>query len=109
MALKHAKAGQVVNLHPLGDRLKDAKTAAIVKEESFEAVRLIVPAGSEIPSHQVSGNITLYCLEGRVLLGVEDSEIELNAGDWVYLGGGAPHSVKGVEDSSLLLTILFSD
>jgi quercetin dioxygenase-like cupin family protein len=31
----------------------------------------------------------------------------LNAGEWVYLDGGEPHSVKGIEDSSLLLTILF--
>jgi quercetin dioxygenase-like cupin family protein len=107
MALKHAKAGEVVELHPLGGKLKDAKTAAIIKAESFEAIRLVVLAGKEIPSHEVSGNITLYCLEGRVSLGLEQSSIELNAGEWVYLDGGEPHSVKGIEDSSLLLTILF--
>jgi quercetin dioxygenase-like cupin family protein len=107
MALKHAKAGEVVDLRPLGDKLKDARTAAIIKEKSFEAVRLIVPAGREIPSHQVSGNITLHCLEGRISLGLTESEIELSAGDWVYLGSGEPHLVKGIEDSSLLLTILF--
>ena len=109
MALEHARAGQVVKLHPLGDKLKHAKTAAIVKEGSFEAVRLIVPAGREIPSHKVSGSITLHCLEGRVVLGLEEAESELAAGDWVYLAGGAAHSVKALEDSSLLLTILFRD
>src|SRR3546814_3201644 len=85
MALKHAKAGEVVDLRPLGDKLKDAKTAAIIKGEGFEAIRLVVRAGREIPSHEVSGNITLHCLEGRVLLGLEQSTIELNAGEWVYL------------------------
>jgi quercetin dioxygenase-like cupin family protein len=107
MALKHAKPGEVVDLRPLGDKLKSAKTAAIIKEKSFEAVRLVVPAGREIPPHQVSGNITLHCLEGRLSLGLKDSEIELNAGDWIYLDGGEAHSVKGIEDSSLLLMILF--
>lgn len=107
MGLHHAKAGEVVDLRPLGNNLKDAKTAAIIKAESFEAIRLVVLAGREIPSHEVSGNITLHCLEGRVSLGLNDSEIELSAGDWVYLDGGEAHSVKGIEDSSILLTIFF--
>jgi len=108
MALKHAKAGEVVDLRPLGDKLKDSKAAAIIKTETFEAIRLVVLAGREIPSHEVSGNIILHCLEGRVSLGLEQSTIELDAGEWVYLDSGEPHSVKGIEDSSLLLTILFN-
>lgn len=108
MALNHAKPGEVVDLRPLGEELKSARTAAIVKSQFFEAVRLIVRAGKEIPPHQVPGNITLHCLEGRVVLGLATSTLELSAGEWVYLAGGEPHSVKGVEDSSLLLTILFS-
>lgn len=51
--------------------------------------------------------MTLHCLEGRVSLDMEHSSIELNAGEWIYLGGGEPHSVKGIKNSSLLLTILF--
>ena len=88
MALVHAKSGEVVDLKPLGEKLKQMKTAAIVKADSFEAIRLVVLAGQEIPSHQVSGHMTLHCLEGRVSLGLEHSTIELNAGEWVYLGGG---------------------
>lgn len=107
MALKHAKAGEVVDLRPLGSGLKGAKTAAIVKTERFEAVRLVVPAGTEIPPHEVAGNLTLHCLEGRVSLGLAGAAVELAAGDWVYLDGGETHSVKGIEDASLLLTILF--
>jgi quercetin dioxygenase-like cupin family protein len=109
MALMHAKPGEVVDLRSLGDKLKHVKTAAIVKARSFEAIRLVVLAGQEIPSHQVSGHMTLHCLEGRVSLGLEHSTIELNAGEWVYLGGGEPHSLKGIENSSLLLTILFDN
>ncbi|WP_334129768.1 cupin domain-containing protein [Sneathiella sp.] len=107
MALKRAKAGEVVDLRPLGSQLKAAKTTAIIKEESFETVRLIVRAGQVIPPHQVAGNITLHCLEGRVVLGLTDAEVELSVGDWIYLDGGEAHSVTGLEDSSLLLTILF--
>lgn len=109
MALKHAKPREIVDLQPLGSSLKNAKTAAITKSDHFEAIRLIVRAGAEIPSHKVSGNITLHCLEGRIELGLGDSSIELKAHQWVYLDGGEPHSVKGIEDSSLLLTILFDE
>jgi quercetin dioxygenase-like cupin family protein len=106
MALQHAKPGEIVDLRPLGSKLKDAKTAAIIKSEHFEAVRLIVLAGKEIAPHKVPGNIMLHCLEGCVSLGLADSSLTLSAGEWVYLTGGETHSLKGIEDSSLLLTIL---
>lgn len=106
MALKHVEPGEVVDLRPLGPALGQAKTSALVKSDRFEAVRLIVPAGTTIPTHQVDGYITLLCIEGRVVLGGE-RDIELGAGDWVYLERGAPHSVRGIQDASLLLTILF--
>ena len=48
----------------------------------------------------------LHCLEGRIVLGLIDTVLEMSAGRWVYLNGGVRHSVKGVEESSLLLTIL---
>lgn len=105
MALRHAKPGEVVNLRPLGGELDGAKTSALVKLDRFEAVRLIVRAGATIPSHEVPGHITLHCLEGRVVL--NPSAVELSAGDWVFLDRGAPHSIRGIEDSSLLLTIFF--
>lgn len=108
MALHHAKPGEVVDLAPMGLGLGQAKTAALVKAHHFEAVRLVVHAGAEIPQHKVSGEITLHCLEGHVELGIESEPIVLKANDWVYLEGGAPHSVKALEDSSVLLTIFLS-
>lgn len=107
MALHHASPGEPVDLRPLGPELKNAQTAAIVKSELFEAVHLIVHAGANIPDHSVAGPIMLHCLEGRVLLGLAGSELDLSAGHWVFLEGCEPYSVTGIEDSSLLLTILF--
>ena len=107
MALHHAKPGEVVDLRPLGSKLKNTRTAAVVKSGRFEAIRLVVQAGMEIPSHDVSGSITLHCLEGRVSLGLVQSTVELKAGEWLSLDGGQAHSVKGIDDSSLLLTVIF--
>lgn len=105
MALHHARPNEVVDLGPLGSGLKDAKSAAIVKADHLEIIRLIVHAGTEIPPHKVAGEITLHCLEGHVEIGLDPKPIVLRANDWVYLDAGASHSVKGIEDSSLLLTI----
>jgi quercetin dioxygenase-like cupin family protein len=107
MALRHANAGQIVDLQPLGAALKQARTNAIVKSDLFEAVRLVVGAGKDIKPHKVDGPITLHCLEGRALLRLPTETLELTAGQWVYLDAGEPHSVSGIEDSSFLLTILF--
>jgi quercetin dioxygenase-like cupin family protein len=107
MAIHHASPGEAFDLAPLGSNLKDARTTAIVKSEAFEVVRLVVHAGVDIKTHQVDGPITLHCLEGRALLSLPETTIELAGGQWVYLEGGVPHSIRGIEDTSLLLTILF--
>lgn len=108
MALHHAQAGEIVDLGPLGEGLKSAATAAIVKTEAFETIRLIVHKGDEIPPHEVRGATTFHCLEGRVRLGLPNSRLDLAAGQWVFLEGGATHSVTGLEESCVLLTILFA-
>jgi len=108
MALHHAIPGEIVDLSPLGQELGNAKSAALIKSDQFEAIRLIVHEGAEIPPHDVPGSISLHCLEGRVELGLAESSLELAAGGWIYLEGGAAHSIRGIENSSLLLTIHFS-
>jgi quercetin dioxygenase-like cupin family protein len=41
-----------------------------------------------------------------VLLNITEP-VRLAAGDWLYLDRGQQHSVSAIEDSSLLVTILF--
>lgn len=107
MALHHAQPGEIVDLAPLGSAIADARTSAIIKTDQFEAIRLIVRAGAKIPEHEVPGNITLHCLEGRVQVSLTDSNLELGPNEWAYLEGGVSHSLTGIENASLLLTIFF--
>lgn len=106
MALHHARQGEVVHLGPLG--ASDSQSTAIIKTERFEAIRLVVPAGTEARPHDVPGIMTLQCIEGRVEIGLADATIELGPGDWVYLGGGPCQPVRGIEHALLLLTIIFN-
>jgi quercetin dioxygenase-like cupin family protein len=106
MAVRHAKSGEVIDVGPLGPALAQARTTTLVKTATLEVIRLVIPAGKQLPGHQVRHEITIQCLEGRVTVTAGDATHDLGAGQMLYLAGGTPHSLRGVEDASALLTIL---
>jgi quercetin dioxygenase-like cupin family protein len=107
MAIPHAQPGEVIDVRPLGPALAGARTTALVKTESLEVLRLVIPRGKEIPAHATRGEITVHCLEGRVAFTTGGVTNELGAGQLLYLRGEQPHSVLGIDDASLLVTITF--
>ena len=106
MAIPHAQAGEVIDIRPLGTRLKDSITSTLVKTEALEVLRLVIPAGTQIDPHQVPGEITVQCLEGQVIFDAGGTDRELVAGDLLFLEGGTMHALRSVKDSSILVTIL---
>ena len=106
MAIPHAKPGEVVDVRPLGSALASSQTMTLVRAEQVEVIRLVVPAGMDIAEHKAKGEIVVQCLEGRVAFTAFGKTQNLEAGRLLYLPGREPHSVKGIEDASLLLTIL---
>jgi quercetin dioxygenase-like cupin family protein len=106
MAVPHAKPGDVVDVRPLGPALASAQTTTLVRAEQVEVIRLLVPAGKDIAEHKAKGEIVVQCLEGRVAFTAFGKTQNLEAGKLLYLPTGEPHSVKGIDNASLLLTIL---
>jgi quercetin dioxygenase-like cupin family protein len=106
MAIPHAKSGEVIDLQPLGEAVAHAVTHTLVKTDRLEVIRMVVPAGKDIPPHQVTGEITVQCLEGRVAFAAGGTTRELAAGQMLYLAGNEPHSLRGIDDASVLVTIL---
>jgi quercetin dioxygenase-like cupin family protein len=107
MAIPHARPGEVIDVRPLGPALAGARTTALVKTESLEVIRLVIPRGKEIPTHKTRGETTVHCLEGRAAFTTGGITPELGAGQLLYLQGEQPHSVLGLDDASLLVTITF--
>jgi quercetin dioxygenase-like cupin family protein len=107
MAIPHAQPGEVIDVRPLGPALADATTTALVKTQSLEVIRLVIPRGKEIPTHTTRGEITVQCVEGQVAFTTGGVTQELGAGQLLYLRGQQPHSVRGIEHASLLVTITF--
>jgi quercetin dioxygenase-like cupin family protein len=94
---------EVIRL-PLRQDLHGAKSRTLLKAKGFELTRLVVPAGKEIMPHKVPTEVTVQCLEGRIAFTHNGSTKELKEGELLHLCPGEEHSVKGLEDASLLLT-----
>lgn len=105
---QHAYPGMPVDLRPEGVSLSTAKTFPLVKETMFEAIRMVIHKGHELAGHQVEGPITIYCLDGLIAFTARGQTHELKTGHWLFLLGDEPHSLRAMEDSSFLLTILFT-
>lgn len=105
MALPHAQSGQIVSVLPLGDRLNDTVTTAILKAGQLEVMRVVLPVGKTMKEHQTPGEATVQCIEGVVEFASEDGVQQLRQGDFVHLAPRMLHALKAVEPASLLVTI----
>jgi quercetin dioxygenase-like cupin family protein len=107
MSLPHAVSGEVINIRPLDEKLKESVSIALFRTNHLELMRLVLVAGKSMPEHRVAGEVTIQCLEGAIELHAHQKMQTLHAGDLVYLAGGESHALRAIEDSSVLLTILF--
>ncbi len=105
MDVSHPLPGAVIDARPLGIGLATAKTAILAKTATIEIIRLVVPAGKTIPEHQAKGDITVHCLEGCVDYVVGPITRRLEAGLLLYVPQGERHTMHGIDDASLLVTI----
>jgi quercetin dioxygenase-like cupin family protein len=91
---------------PLGGGLRAAASATLVKTAGIELIRLVIPAGKEIPPHRVPVELTVQCIEGHVSFRHAGAAIELHPGEMMHLCPNEIHSLKGMSDSSVLVTRL---
>lgn len=106
MALHHAVSGEIIDIRPLGEKLKQGISATLVKTTHLQVFRYILLEGKEFAEHKVHGEITVQCLEGVVEFTSQSQKKLLRAGELVYLTGDDPHALKGIEDASVLVMIV---
>jgi quercetin dioxygenase-like cupin family protein len=68
---------------------------------------MVVRKGHEMADHQVEGPMTICCLDEQIAFTARGQTHELRAAQWLFLLGDEPHSLRAIEDSVFLLTILF--
>jgi quercetin dioxygenase-like cupin family protein len=95
-----------IDVRPLGTALGSAQTRTLVRSPAVEVVRLMVRAGQEVPQHQNKGEVLVHCLEGQVAFATLGKSQVLEAGTLVHLPAHQPYKFQGIENASVLLTIL---
>ena len=107
MATHHAKSNEVVNLKTWAQDTGTEKNKVVMRTNELEVARLVIPAGKVFKEHKVSGPITVHCIEGCITFTALGVSQELKAGQLLYLDPDEPHSLEGIADSVVLLTIIF--
>ncbi len=72
--------------------------------ETLEVRRLTLAKGREIPTHHARGEIVVHCLEGQIAFTTGGTTRNVSAGQLIVLAAGEPHSLVGLEESTVLVT-----
>ncbi len=104
MSALQPKLSEVISVRPEGPSAVGAASTALAKTDTLEVRRLLLAKGREIPTHQARGEITVHCLEGRIAFTADATTRELRGGQMLVLAAGEPHSLVGLEDSTVLVT-----
>jgi quercetin dioxygenase-like cupin family protein len=106
MALRHASSGQVIHLRASDGTLPTEQSHALFKSDRLEVMRLVLAAGQSMPMHRTAGESTIQCLAGRAEVSVGPIPRILGEGQLMYLASETDHAVTGLEDATLLVTLL---
>jgi len=66
METHHASSDELFHLRLLGASFGDTQSIALLRDERLKVMRLVLPAGMELPQHAVDGPITMHCLYGTI-------------------------------------------
>ena len=101
-----AEPGEIVDLQPLDAAFDTQRNTLLVKSNDVKVIQLIVPKGEKIPTHEAQGEIIVHCIEGQASLTALGESHDLKAGQLLYLHVNEPFSIQGIDDASLLITII---
>lgn len=78
----------------------------LFRDDRLRVVGFAFAAGEELTEHTSALPVVIQVVRGRIELDVEDRTATLTAASWVHLPARMPHSVRAVEPSVMLLTML---
>ncbi len=78
---------------------------ALMETESSKEIRIIMPKGEIMKEHKAPGAIVVQVLNGKIWFEVEGNKHEFKSGDMLALDAKVPHSLGGLEDSIIRLSL----
>jgi quercetin dioxygenase-like cupin family protein len=77
----------------------------LLKGQGLRVVLVAMHAGTNVPSHQADGPISVQVLAGVIRFSAEAQTVTLTPGQLLTLHAGIPHAMEAVEEAAFLLTI----
>ncbi len=78
---------------------------ALLQTDSSKEIRIIMPKDAAMKEHKAPGAIVVQVLQGHIWFEVEGKKSEFKAGDMLSLDANIPHSLGGLEDSIIRLSL----
>ncbi len=98
------KFGEV---HTLADQIQPAEDHAqfhrIFENTNGGVVLIALKAGQELTQHLAPAELMVNVIEGSIEFTVIDKPHTINAGEFMLVGEGVPHSVVAKADSKMML------
>lgn len=76
----------------------------LIKDNACQYTLFCLAANTEISEHTSIYNATINVIEGEGILNLEEEEITLQPGVFVFMPAHAPHALKATENLAFLLT-----
>jgi len=87
------------------DESQDRRAVTLVRQSGLSVVLLHLRAEGVLEEHSAPGPITVSVLDGHVEMMLGDESFDVPSRRLVAFDAGVRHSVRAIDDSTLLLTI----
>jgi quercetin dioxygenase-like cupin family protein len=92
-------------LQAFADYTKPGVTRKVlVKDEHTQFSLICLTAGTAMPKHTAARNISVTVIEGEGVLTLEEEEIALQPGVFIYLPANTPHALRALSNLAFLHT-----
>ncbi len=76
------------------------------KDDRIRLVAFGFDTGQELTEHSSASAVVVQVVEGRIQFDVGEASTELGPTSWIYLEPNEPHSLRALEPSIVLLTLI---
>ncbi len=77
----------------------------LAKSETYNYTLMCLAKGSDIDTHTSTKNGCVYVLQGKGTFTLEDKEISLEPGVFIFMPANAPHALSAQKDLTMLLCL----
>jgi len=78
----------------------------IIKDKKLNITLFCMAKDTDISEHTSTKSGTVYVIEGNGIFNLEGKDIEMKEGILIYMKENAVHSLKAIENTSFILTLV---